>query len=88
MKSRGNHGASGLGASEGRRLLTPFRASSTNLCETNAKLAIREATFLLTFRLLSCSCQLRALDKCPVVLPIRIDGCATAKYGKNCSQLW
>ena len=72
VKTHGIYDPSGLDAYKWRRLLTSFMLSSTDLCKTIAKLAIRIATvhfiFLLSFNL----CQLIALDKCPGVQPIKI----------------
>ena len=50
-------------------LLTSFKLSSTDLCKTIAKLAIRISTSHLTFLLPHNSCRLIALDKRPGVRP-------------------
>ena len=68
----GSHGPSSLDAKEWPRLLNSFKFSSTDLCKTIAKLAIRIATSHLIFNLPYKSCRLIALDKCPGVQPIGI----------------
>ena len=49
MKTHGSHGPSGLDANEWRRILTTFKSSSTDLCKTIARLAVKVATERLTF---------------------------------------
>ena len=71
VKTHGSHGPSGLYANEWRSLLRSFK-SSTDLCKTIAKLAIRIALSHLTFLLPYNSCRLIAPDKCPGVRPIGI----------------
>ena len=70
MKTHGSHGPSGLDANEWRKLLTFFKSSSTDLCKTTAKKAIRIATSHITFLLPYNSCRLIALDKGPGIRPI------------------
>ena len=72
MNRHGSHGTSSLDANKWRRLLTSFKSSSTDLCKTIAKLAIRIATSHLTC-LPYISCRLIALDKCPGIRPIEIE---------------
>ena len=64
MKTHGSHGPSGL--------VTSFKLSSTDLCKTITKLAIRIATSHLIFVLPYKSCRLIAFDKCPDVRLIGI----------------
>ena len=72
MKTNGSHGPSGLDSQEWRRLLTSFKDSSSDLCKTIAKLAIRISTERLPFLKAYNACRLIALDKCPGVRPIGI----------------
>ena len=85
LKTHGSHGPSGLDANEWRTLLTSFKSSSTDLCKTLAKLAVRMATSHLTFLLPYNSCRLIALNKCPGVRPIGIGG--SPHYWKNLGQM-
>ena len=66
------HGPSGFDSNEWRKLLTSFKSSSTDLCKTFAKLAIRTAPSHLILLLPYNSCRLIALDKCPGVRLIGI----------------
>ena len=72
MKTNGSHGPSGLDSQEWRRLLTSFKDSSSDLCKTIAKLAIRISTEKLPFLKAYNACRLIALDKCPGVRPVGI----------------
>ena len=72
MKTNGSHGPSGLDSQEWRRLLTSFKDSSSDLCNTIAKLAIRISTEKLPFLKAYNACRLIAFDKCPGVRPIGI----------------
>ena len=67
MKANGSHGPSVLKTNERLRLLTSFKSSSTDLCKTIAKLAIRIAMSHLTFRHPKYYCWLIDLDNYPDV---------------------
>ena len=76
-----SYGPYGLDANEWLTLLTPFKSSSIDLCKTIAKLALRIPKSHLIFLLPSNSCQLIALDECPVVgIGIGICGSPQANY--------
>ena len=70
MKTHDSYGPPGLGSNEWRRILTTFKSSSTDLCKTIARLAVKIATQRLTFLESYNSCRRMALDKNPGVQPI------------------
>ena len=72
IKTHESHGPSGLDANEWQRHLTSISLSSTDLCKTIAKLAIRIATSHLNFLVPYSLCRLITLDNCPGVRPTGI----------------
>ena len=69
VKTHGSHGSSGLDANERRKLLTSCKASTSNLCKTNGKLAIRIATSHMNFFLLYNFFRFISLEKVPCARP-------------------
>ena len=74
MKTHGSHGPSGVDANEWRRWLSNFNQSSTSLCRTVARIAIRIATEEIDSEFLEPynACRLIPLDKNPGVRPIGV----------------
>ena len=71
-----SHGPSGLDTCKWRPLLTSYKSSSIDFCKTVSKLSIRIATEYN-------GCRLIALDKCPGVRPIDIDGVLRRITGRS-----
>ena len=74
MKTHGSHGPSGVDANEWRRWMSNFSQSSTSLCRTVARLAVRIATEEIDNEALMPynACRLIPLDKNPGVRPIGV----------------
>ena len=83
MKTHGSHGPSGLDANEWQMLLTSYKSSSTDLCKTIAKQAIRIATSHLPFLNPYHSCRLIVFYKGPGVQPKGIGEVRNRINGRN-----
>ena len=79
LHTKGATGPSGMDAHYWRRLGTPFKSASSDLCHSLTLLIRRLCTTFVDLESLSplMACRLIALDKCPGVRPIGI--CETTR---------